>query len=117
MDKLVIRNDENPSSKHRRVLDLIPHGIENAIPMGGLSNILQLSQRETRKCIEQCRADGNIICSCDDGYYVPETTTELLAYYHYVNRRINTAKKTLRPVVERLAEEDVLLEYYGCILP
>ena len=112
MNRLIIHNDENPSSKYRKLLDLIPHGIENAIPMGTLSNLLNLSARETRRCVEQCRIAGNIICSCDEGYYIPENVSELFAYYLHVSGRIKTARDALLPVKHKLAEEDLLLEYY-----
>lgn len=112
MNEIIIRNDENPHSKYRKLLDLIPYGEENAIPMGTLSNLLQLSERETRKQVEQCRISGNIICSCDEGYYIPVTIGELFRYYLHVSGRIKTARDSLYAVKERLVQEEIVLDYY-----
>lgn len=82
----------------KRLLAFIPEGEDNAISMYALSSFLGLSERQTRKIVELARLDGNVICSNDSGYFVPETVEELLRYERRVRARIRTAFKTLEPV-------------------
>lgn len=117
MRKLKIKNDESPTSRYRKVLDAIPTGIENAIPMDNLSRILGVSQRETRSIILHCRIAGNVICSCDEGYYIPDSLWELSAHYRRARARINTATLALKPIERVLVEEGCAEIYYESLFP
>ena len=88
--------------KHDRLMMMIPHGEENAVSMRELARLCSASPREVRKMVEVARCDGMIIASSDQGYFIPESKEELLAYYRCVKCRIATAIKTLRPVEDLL---------------
>lgn len=117
MRKLEIKNDESPTSRYRKVLDVIPTGIENAISMEALSRILNVSQRETRSIILQCRIAGNVVCSCDEGYYIPDSLWELKDHYCRARARINTATLALKPIERVLVEEGCAQVYYESLFP
>ena len=61
------------------ILHLMVHcrGRENAITSKTLSEYLGSPRRSIRKAIELLIADGALIGSCQDGYYVIETQEEL----------------------------------------
>lgn len=112
---VLIHNDTNPYSKYRKLLDNIPLGEDKAISMSGLSSILCITERETRKLVEKCRMSGNIICATEAGYFIPETMEELCRFHNRMNARISTCRKSLVPVKNVLIEEGRIIEYYDSL--
>lgn len=69
---------------------LIPRGAENAVPMVDLAKVSGLSERGVRKTIEQLRRNGSVICSNDNGYYLPDNLLELRDYISRMSKRAET---------------------------
>lgn len=92
------------ASKHAYLLNLIPHGKDNAILGRDLENVLKIDPRTRYSLIESARRDGLIICACDRGYYQPETHAEMLSYYETAHARavsiLSTLKATRRELVK-----------------
>lgn len=88
--------------------DIIIHALRkgqgNAIKCADLEELTQLDNREVRRCIEQLRRSGVVICSSDDGYFYPETRAELQEFIHKEAARAHSIEITLRSA-ERLFSE------------
>lgn len=69
------------------LIDLIPTGRAAAISMRNLANILGVDERKTRQYVMRARMDGAIICSDENGYFIPTTREELQTYYNTVAKR------------------------------
>lgn len=71
------------------LLNLIPHGRENAVKRAELQRLCGLTDRKMRNEIERLRADGHIICNMQDGkgYFRPTTKAEIRAQYKLNNAR------------------------------
>ena len=87
------------------VLDFIPVGQKNALPMSELAKRIGISQREARKAVFNARRKGAVICStCSgdsfDGYYFPASVEEVLPYVRLQESRIASAKIALRSAEE-----------------
>ncbi|MDE6762561.1 MAG: hypothetical protein K2J73_02650 [Oscillospiraceae bacterium] len=82
------------------VLDFIPVGQKNALPMSELAKRIGISQREARKAIFNARCKGEIICStCGEntsGYYRPASVSEALPYIKLQESRIASSKAALK---------------------
>ncbi len=95
------------STKHAFLLDLIPHGQSNAVGGKNLDNALKCNERTRYLLIEQARKDGAIICSCNEGYYQPETHAEMLTYYETAHAKAITILTTLKATRKALVESGV----------
>lgn len=82
--------------------DSIPTGRAAAVSMAYLAKITGLRQRELRREIEKARIDGILICSCETGYFMPETLLELRAYAIRAGSRIKTGRKCLVPFLQEI---------------
>lgn len=82
--------------KHAFLLDLIPHGKDNAVHGYVLDNALRIDPRERYSLIEQARKDGKLICSCNSGYFQPETPEEMRNYYETAHKKAKTILSTLK---------------------
>lgn len=74
----------------REISNMIPTGSDYGLPMTDLSNITGLSERDVRKCIEQLRRSGEVICSGVTGYYRPADVFELREYITRMTARAET---------------------------
>lgn len=91
---------DNTSPKWEFLLILIPSGERNAVSMRYLASILTVDEREIRRMIESARRDGLIIATCEDGYFIPETMSELLRYRNTHMKRINSSIRALSHAFE-----------------
>jgi hypothetical protein len=64
------KSDRDPVSYIRK-------GGSNAISMDTLSRLTDSTPREVRQCVLNARLSGFIICSNENGYFIPETEHEL----------------------------------------
>lgn len=70
--------------------------------MTNLAQIFGVSKRETRKMIEDARRAGILICSCEKGYFMPETLLELRDYARRTKARITTGARCLTPFLREI---------------
>lgn len=96
------------NDKFQKLLRLIPEGEEHAVSMSTLSSILGIKSRVLRSLIVEARRAGNIICSNDNGYFLPANNDELLRYYRLVTARMCTTSSCLKPVRRKLREEKAI---------
>lgn len=83
-----------------RIADYIGKGRENAVTRKELCTCLFLSDRDCRELIERARRDGVPICNEQDGrgYYLAETTEEILRQYRSDHARAMSLLKRLTPM-------------------
>ena len=74
----------------KEILNLIPTGAGDGLPMCDLSKITGLTERDIRKCIERLRRNGEVICSGVTGYYRPADVSELREYINRMTARAET---------------------------
>ena len=86
------------------LLSVIPEGRENARKMRNTADMLNMSERELRRAIMNARKSGEIIASCNNGYYIPTTKEELQEYYNLAQRRQKSTAVSIAPVRRRLKE-------------
>lgn len=95
-------NNENP---HRKILEHIDFGRENAVPMKELSRLLGVSERDVRRLIERARIDNFAILSSEEGYFLPATWTEICDYCARTALRIQTAVLTFAPIYRKIGRD------------
>lgn len=92
--------------KAENFIDLIPAGKDNAISAEKLACLMNCSERRVRKCIEQLRRNGVLICSTcrsrGGGYYRPRDSMETAAYVERQLSRIGSIWKALSPFKQYL---------------
>lgn len=85
---------------------ILPVGEENAVNSEKLARSLNCSERRLRRCIEQLRRNGVLICSTyrsrGGGYYRPRDSTETAAYFGRQLSRIGSIWKALSPFKQYL---------------
>ena len=104
MNKLNTEIDKKKARAHRAILAHIPTGADNAVSMKDLARVLAEDQRTVRLQIEKARLDRNIIASTDQGYFIPETESELREYVRRSWARIKTSYATLAPALTFLGD-------------
>ena len=104
-----ITNDTRPESPYRQLLDLIPVGRENAIPIRDLASVMNLEPRQLYRQIEYARISGNIIAGTGDGLFVPDNWFDVEEYVNRSQARIMTSIETLNPSYKLLRNEKLLL--------
>ena len=82
--------------------DTIPIGQRDAVSMSHLARVHHLSDRKMRREVEKARKAGNLICSSDKGYFMPETIADVREYAHRAGERIRTGRACLKPFLQEL---------------
>lgn len=85
------------------VINFLPFGRENALPMKELALRMGVDPRTARKLVYEARQRGAVICSMcsgdrSDGYFRPNTAEEAAVYVRMQKCRIKSAKAALKPV-------------------
>ena len=84
------------------LISVIPVGRAEAVSQTYLAMLFGISKRELRKNIEDARKAGNLICSCGQGYFMPETMTEIKEYARRAKARIRTGGQCLAPFLREI---------------
>lgn len=86
------------------LIEFIPVGRTNALPMRDLAAQLNVTSREVRALVQRERENGAPICSDfeNGGYYMPNDTAEAQRYYRTQSARIKTARAALNGVKKYL---------------
>lgn len=82
--------------------DTIPTGQMDAISMSHLARIHNLSNRKMRREVEKARRAGNLICSSDRGYFMPETIADIRDYALRTKARLRTGGQCLAPFLREI---------------
>jgi hypothetical protein len=82
--------------------DTIPIGQRDAVSMSHLARVHNLSDRKMRREVEKARKAGNLICSSDKGYFMPETIADIREYASREGARIRTGRACLKPFLREL---------------
>lgn len=88
-----------------KLVELIPTGRTNAIPMRDLATLLNISQRAVRVIVQRARELGSPICSEWEnrgGYYFPADEHEARSYLRKQRARIKSANAALNGVIKYL---------------
>lgn len=82
------------------VMKFLRHGEQNAISMGDLSRLLNLSPRAVRKAVEAERLTGKLILSSERGYFLPGEGAagreEITRFHRRTAARVRTGQAILR---------------------
>lgn len=95
----------------KRVLACLMHGKDLANTRQWISMHTGIHDRKVREIIEELRNDGHLICNLQDGngYFLAETTEEILQQYKQDCNRAMSIMKRAKPfrhaLLERAAEE------------
>ena len=85
------------------ITDFIPIGKENATSMTDLAHIANVPERSLRAEILRARINGELICSCDRGYFLPESVDDIKEYVVSRKAFLKTAGKALKPFVKAIS--------------
>ena len=85
-----------------KVSDLLLEGEGNAISMADLARIAQVPERALRREILQARANGELICSSDKGYFLPADNSEIAAFVAERKAAIRSTNLSLKPFIKAL---------------
>ena len=113
MSKKYITNDTRKDSQHRQLLDLIPEGEKNAIPLYELAHKLDVDLLQLLRMITHAQLEGNIIAVMDIGVFIPESENELYSYTNYEKARIQFEIEALNTSQNVLNGERLVLVYEG----
>ena len=86
-----------------KIADLLLVGKENATSMTDLAHIANVPERSLRAEILQARINGELICSCDQGYFLPESVDDIREYVISRKAFLKTAGKALKPFVKAIS--------------
>ena len=67
-----------------------------------LSKMLNVDDRTVKKMILTARLNGEIIASCETGYFIPSTVEELETFYRTQRKRALTTLTSLKAVRAKL---------------
>ena len=85
-----------------KIADFLLTGKNNAISMTDLAHVVNIPERSVRLEILQARINGELICSCDKGYFLPETVDDIREYVVSRKTFLKTAGKALKPFVKAI---------------
>lgn len=85
-----------------KISDHLMTGKENAISMADLAHVLQVPERILRMEILQARINGELICSCVNGYFLPESDDDIREYVYTKKALIKSHSKALKPFIKAL---------------
>ena len=86
-----------------RIAGALRIGAENAVSLSMMCRYVSLPERETRAEIERMRRSGAVICSSEQGYFLPARRSELEAY-------VARERSRSRAVLASIAAAERLLE-------
>ena len=109
MIKFPIINDTDPNSQFRNLLDLIPEGWRNAIPLYKLADKLNIDILSLLRLIKYARLEGNVIAVMDVGAFIPENESDLLLFTSYEEARLRFEIEALNTDIKHLDGEEVTI--------
>lgn len=86
-----------------KIADFLLNGKENAISMADLAEVMKIPERSLRLEILQARINGDLICSCDRGYFLPESVDDIREYVISRKAYLKTAGKALKPFIKAIS--------------
>lgn len=86
-----------------KIADFLLNGKENAISMADLAEVMNIPERSLRLEILQARINGDLICSCDRGYFLPESVDDIREYVISRKAYLKTAGKALKPFIKAIS--------------
>lgn len=69
------------------ILNTLSRGQENAITARELAGMLGIESRTVTQLIHSLRVHGVFICSCDRGYFLPESREDLIEFVETMKSR------------------------------
>ena len=85
-----------------KITEYLMHGRSNAKHMDELSADANLPERAIRKEILDARLQGELIISCNAGYFIASDPEEIREYVIKRKAYIKTASQALRPFVNAI---------------
>ena len=91
----------------REIMSVLSEGEENAIKVEQLSKILNMNKREITICVSKLRQNGEVICSSNQGYFLPSSVDDVKHFYRQMTsrqREIEKAKQSAKRYIEAHGE-------------
>ena len=85
-----------------KITDFLLVGRKNATSMTDLAHIADIPERSLRFEILQARIAGELICSCDQDYFLPESVDDIREYVISRKAYLKTANKALKPFIKAI---------------
>ena len=86
-----------------KIADFLLNGKKNAISMADLAEVMKIPERSLRLEILQARINGDLICSCDRGYFLPESVDDIREYVISRKAYLKTARNALKPFIKAIS--------------
>ena len=90
------------------ITEYMPQGEENAVTSSELAKLLECTERDVSREINRLRKDGEIICSCGSGYFLPATDYDIKKFVRQMQSRIKDIKKATESAKKYLTEKGLL---------
>lgn len=91
----------------RDYLDDLPRGKAAAVKSCELQRIWNKDRRQVSAIIEDLRRSGEMICSCGNGYFLPETLQEVSDFYWNMYSRSMSILYTLKDTGKYLKDHGI----------
>ena len=87
------------------LLQILPTGKENGIKNDDLQKILGTDKRGVSLQIQRARMDGAVICSGNNGYFLPADAAEVEEFYNIMHARCISLLSALKPAHDFLKKQ------------
>ena len=90
-----------------KLMSVLSEGEENAVKVEQLSKMLDMNRREITSCVNRLRQNGEVICSSNQGYFLPSTVDDVKHFYRQMTsrqREIEKAKQSANRYIEAHGE-------------
>ena len=108
---------EKNSTANPAFMEFIPMGRANAISLHDLCIKVGLESSEMKERIKDARIAGYVIASCNQGYFIPASDGELIAYYTAHKKRALTALVSTEPIRKMLIKRGYKINGSKVIVP
>lgn len=99
----------NNEKGYQDIIDILPKGKENAQNVKVLSELYGMNLRVFQKMLHDARIHGIIICSSNEGIYIPSNREEVKRFYkRYHSHALSTLSmlKTCRQYLKDTEEQE-----------
>lgn len=89
---------------YKKLTVLLPLSEKDALSMGDLASMLEMTERELRSLVERMRREGIAVCSSDSGYWLPADGDEGQQDIERTARRLELRARSQLKTAKRMRE-------------
>ena len=87
------------------ITDYLSVGEQNAIKAKSLAKILGWNERDVTVAVNALRKNGEFICSCSNGFYLPADDTDIENFVRTMQGRIQDMQMAMNPAIVYLEND------------